>query len=142
MKRPYATLLLLFFMVFSACSGEGSFAGLDVTAYGNLKELMGLYLNRREELALTPQQVEQIKTIRDDFRHQVASQEAELRLAYAELSDLLQEDRTNLVASDVKIRQIAQKGEEIGMKYVRAVSETKKLLTPDQLEKARILMEK
>jgi len=142
MKRWHAMIVLAFAVAFSACSGQGDFAGLDVTAYGNLKEMMIYYLNRREELGLTPEQVEKIKSIRENYRKEVALQEADLKVALNDLSDLLQEDRVNVPESDEQVREVARKGEEIGMKYVRAVAEVKKLLTPAQLQKARKLMEK
>lgn len=142
MKRWHAIIVLAFSVAVPACSGQGEIAGLDVTSYGNLKEFMGYYLNRREELALTPDQIEKIKQIRESYRKDVSAQEADIKVASADLSDLLQEDRVNVAESDEQIRQIALKGQEIGMKYVRAVAEVKKLLTPSQLEKARKLMEK
>jgi division protein CdvB (Snf7/Vps24/ESCRT-III family) len=136
-------MILLTLFIFSAgCSGGGNFAGLDVTAFGNQKELIGYYLTHREELGLGPDQIEKLKTIRENYRKAAAPEEADLKVAYADLSDILDEDTMNLDKADRAINEIGQGAAAVGRKYVRAVAEAKKVLTADQLRKARLLLEK
>jgi Spy/CpxP family protein refolding chaperone len=142
MTRRYGMILLALFIFSAGCSGAGNFAGLDVTAFGNQKELIGFYLTHREELGLGPDQIEKLKTIRENYRKAAAPEQADLKVAYDGLADLLNEDRVNLEKADQRITEIGTGAAVIGRKYVRAVSDAKKALTPEQLNKARLLLGK
>jgi hypothetical protein len=142
MTRRYGMILLAFFIFSAGCSGGGNFAGLDVTAFGNQKELIGYYLTHREELGLSPDQIEKLKTIRENYRKAASPEKADLKVAYDGLADLLHEDRVNLDKADQRIDEIGKGAAEVGRKYVRAVAEAKKVLKPEQLNKARLLLEK
>jgi Spy/CpxP family protein refolding chaperone len=136
---------MIFFILFfgvAACSEGGGFAGLDVASFGNQKELIGYYIGHREELGLSPEQVEKIKSIRENYRKAVATEEVDLKTAYENLADLLRENRVDLPKADETLREIGERATAVGMKYVRAVADAKKVLNPEQLTKARALLEK
>lgn len=143
MRHGYAKMVVCAFVLIglAACTGEGGFAGLDVASFGHQKEWIRFYLNRREELRLDAVQIEALKTVRDRYRREVAPKEAEARLAYAGLADMLEEDAIDLNAAEEKVRRISAVAAEIGIKYIRAVAEAKQQLRPDQRKTARELME-
>ena len=91
------------------------------------------------ELGLSESQVRDMTAIRDGARRSAAHERADIQVAHAELRDLLQAPEIDQKAVDAKIHELGKLHEAAIRGRVEARLAARKLLTPEQLEKAREL---
>lgn len=106
---------------------------------GMMKRMMDreFFLDRVGELGLSPSQVADLKAIRADCRKDNIRNGAEVKIARLELDDLLGEDDWALAEAEKLIRRIEILEGDMKLRHLQAVKKAEKVLTADQLEKAR-----
>lgn len=93
------------------------------------------FLDRAQELGLTPDQVERLGEIRAECRKDNIHTGAELKITLLELEDLLSGEWT--VEEAEKLIRTARRLEgDIQVRHLKAVQEAHKVLTEEQLKKA------
>jgi Spy/CpxP family protein refolding chaperone len=95
-----------------------------------------LFLDRAEELGLTPDQVAKLKAIHTDCRKETIRQGAEIGVARLELSALLGESDWIPAAAEKLVRRIKTLEGDVQVRHLRALAEARKVLTPEQLRMA------
>ncbi|MFC1485885.1 Spy/CpxP family protein refolding chaperone [Candidatus Latescibacterota bacterium] len=94
------------------------------------------YLNRRDELGLTEEQVNNLQRIRLDHVEQTSEIQAELLVARTELQDLLEDEDTRIGTLEEKIRDIHNLEADLQIEQIRNRIEARNVLTPEQREQA------
>lgn len=110
---------------------------------GRGKKVRGIvtfFITHREELDLSDSQVAQLKSIREQFRKISARLNADIETAHEELSDILKEDEIKVAEAEEKIKKLCTLEGELRIEFSRAIAEGKKVLTKEQLKKAKELM--
>lgn len=105
-------------------------------------KILNFFNKHKDELELSREQVDKLKSIRNAFMRDTAKATVELRIAWEELLDLLKENKIDTPRAEAKIKHIATLGSELGINFVKAFAQQKEILTKDQLEKAKELRKK
>lgn len=95
-----------------------------------------LYLDRAEELELTPDQVARLKAIHSDCRKEHIRKGAEIRIARLELTELLSQPNWIPAAAEKLIRRIHTLKGDLQVRQLQAMTAARSILTPEQLKKA------
>jgi Spy/CpxP family protein refolding chaperone len=95
-----------------------------------------LFLDRIEELDLTPEQTAKLKAIHSDCRKEQIRKGAEIRIARLELADLLDQSNWIPAAAEKLIRKIHTLAGDLQIRQLKAVTEAGAVLTPEQRKKA------
>lgn len=101
--------------------------------------LVSFFIEHQGELGLVGEQVAALESIRETFGTETASLNEELRRAYQELSERMREDQIDVAAAGENIEQIATLRAQWGKRFVEAIAGGKRVLTSEQLQKAREL---
>lgn len=108
--------------------------------------LAGLALRHRQELALTPAQVEGLRKLGTDARRDAIKRQAEQRLAELDLRTLLTPDAADpnkpldLAKAEAKVREIERLRGDERVARLRSLEQSRQVLTPEQREKLRTLL--
>lgn len=94
------------------------------------------YLDRKDELGLTPQQVQQLRTIRRDFKKDFIRRSADLKISMIDLGTVFQGDWT-VDAAEKQLRQIQSARTDLIVQYLKARKQAEQVLTAEQLQKVR-----
>ena len=95
-----------------------------------------LFLDRVDALDLDAEQVAQLKAIRSDCRKENIRKAADVKIARLELQDLLNETDWSLKTAEPLIRQIETLEGDMLVRHLQAVSDARKVLTAEQLQRA------
>jgi len=95
-----------------------------------------LYLDRIEELKLSTDQVARLKALRSEDRRDTIRTAAELQIARLDLSDLLSGDNWSLKNAEPLVRKLQTLEGDIQVRHLKAVSDARQVLTPEQLKQA------
>jgi Spy/CpxP family protein refolding chaperone len=98
------------------------------------------YLGMKDELDLTPQQVQQLRDIRRDFRKNFIRQSADMKIAMIDMGDAFQGDWT-VEEAEKQLRQIQQSRTDLMVQYLKARKQAEQVLTAEQLQKVRGAMD-
>ncbi len=98
-----------------------------------------MYLDRAEALDLSAKQVAKLKAIRSECEKDNIRTAAEARIVRLELSDLLEGDDWSLDAVEPLIRKMEKLEGDMHLRHVRALADARKVLSAEQLKKARSL---
>lgn len=95
-----------------------------------------LFLDRVEDLGLTPEQTAKLKAVHLDCRKEQIRKGAEIRIARLELADLLDQSTWIPAAAEKLIRKIHTLAGDLQIRQLEAVTEASAVLTPEQRKKA------
>ncbi|MBI3610221.1 MAG: periplasmic heavy metal sensor [Nitrospirae bacterium] len=122
--------------------GRTAFAD-EEREYGHgQRGIVSFFIEHKEELGLTPDQVSRLKAVREGFRKTAARIGADLETAYEQFHDLMQEDEIKLAAVEAASKKIESLESERRIEFAKAIAEGKKALSKDQLKKAKELRQK
>jgi hypothetical protein len=94
------------------------------------------YLDRADELGLSPEQVNRLKAIHVECRKDNIRNAAETKIARLELSELLSGDYWMLKDAEPLVRKVQKLEGDIQVRHLQAVSDARKVLTAEQLKQA------
>ena len=95
------------------------------------------FLGMREELELTDEQVERLRSLKSDTEKQMIRAKADLEIAQTELHDLLSSEDVDRNGIDAKIDEIGRLQTEMHKAHVHATLDAEAVLTPEQRERHR-----
>ena len=107
--------------------------------------LAGLALRHQQELALTPPQVQTLRQLNTDTQREAIKREADRRLAELDLRTLMMPDPTDpdkprdLAKIEAQVREIERLRTDGRIARVRAMEQSRQVLTPEQRQKLRML---
>jgi Spy/CpxP family protein refolding chaperone len=102
--------------------------------------VISLMLRNRERLGLSDDQVKKLEQLRADFEKLSIRNDAELRVAELDLTDLLQTQSRDLTKIEAKIREIERLRADLRIERIRAIEKAKALLSADQRKKLNELL--
>ena len=106
--------------------------------HGMMRRMMDhyLFLDRVQELGLSPAQVEKLRMIRSACRKDNIRSGAEAKIAQLDLQDLLSQDDWSVEDAEKLVRKREKLEGDRLVRHLQAVAEARKVSTPDQLKKA------
>lgn len=114
----------------------------SVSILQDSRPLISLSLQYREDLKLTPAQVEKLEAARDAFARRYRREREELRNMSEDLRKSLRGDKTDLADASKRIRAIEAKRAALRLARLQAIEKGKAVLTPIQLKKLMSLLRK
>lgn len=127
----------------SGRSGMMGGAGMHSMMHGGQMGMMQhgmrhmFYLDRAEELGLSAEQVNKLKTIHAESRKDNIRNAAETKIARLELSELLANDAWTLKDAESLIRKVQTLEGDIRIRHLQAISDARKVLTAEQLKQVQ-----
>ena len=97
------------------------------------------YLEHREELSLSEQQISELESVLSAFKKAQIRAEANLRIAEVELEELLRADKVDLPEVKSKLEHMAKLRAELKFLHIKANEDAKKILTEEQRRKFETL---
>ena len=97
-------------------------------------------LRNRQQLDLSPQQVQDLEGLRDGYQRQAVRSEADIRVAEMDLQRLLKADPVDLEQVKATLQEIERLKTELRLERIRAIEQGKALLNPNQREKLQALL--
>jgi len=95
------------------------------------------YLRRKDELGLSEEQVESLKSIKDSHQREMIRKKADLELAMLDLENLLSEEDIDLSKAESLTKKIGSLRAEMRFKGIEAAVKAKRILTEEQREKLK-----
>lgn len=108
--------------------------------------LAGLALRHRQELALTPAQVDNLRKLGTDAQRDAIKRQADRRLAELDLRTLMMPDPADpnkprdLAKIETKVREIEKLRADGRVARIRSMEQSRQVLTPEQRDKLRALL--
>ena len=108
--------------------------------------LAGLALRHRQELALTPAQVDNLRKLGTDAQRDAIKRQADRRLAELDLRTMMAPDSTDpnkprdLAKIETKVREIEKLRADGRVARIRTMEQSRQVLTPEQRDKLRALL--
>jgi Spy/CpxP family protein refolding chaperone len=103
--------------------------------------LFGFVMRHRQELGLTPAQLESFQKLATDYRRDAIKRQADMKLARVDLGAMLRPDQANpgkavdMTQAEAKVREIERARGDMMLSRLRAMEQGKALLTPEQRAK-------
>ncbi|MBI2152763.1 MAG: periplasmic heavy metal sensor [Candidatus Rokubacteria bacterium] len=104
------------------------------------RPLITLMLRLKDELGLSPDQVQSLERLRADFQREAIRRDADLRIAEMDLAALLEKDPVDLGQVDAKLREVERLRVDLRLARIRAIEQGKAQLTPEQRAKLRTVL--
>lgn len=119
--------------------GAGMGKMMSAGKMGMMEQRMAhlFYLDRADELGLSADQVSKLKTLHTDCRKDNIRTAAEEKIARLDLAELLSGDDWKLKDAEALIRKVQKLEGDIQARHLQAISDARKVLTTEQLKKAR-----
>jgi len=114
--------------------------------FGGERPIISLALRYRQELGLSPVQVEGLDRLRTDFQREAIKRGADIRVAELDLRTLVRTDPADLGKpvdlgkAEAKVREIERLRAEQRLARIRAIEQGKAQLTPEQRTKLGTLL--
>lgn len=89
-------------------------------------------LQQREQLNLTPQQIQQLQALANDTRKALIRDKAEIEIAELDLKALMQAEPIDMTQVQEIVQRQESKGAEMRLARLNAIASAKGLLTPEQ----------
>ncbi len=125
----------------SAMQGHRHFGGwLRHMRHGHSRQgrsVIGVALRHRQELSLTPQQVDTLKKLGMDSRRAAIRAAADRRVAQLDLMSLRQAEPVDMGRVEAKVREIERLRADSRLAAIRTDEQAKAQLTPEQREKLK-----
>jgi len=108
--------------------------------------LAGLALRHRQELALTPAQVDNLRKLGTDAQRDAIKRQADRRLAELDLRTMMMPDPADankardLSKIESKVREIEKLRADGRVARIRTMEQSRQVLTPEQRDKLRVLL--
>jgi Spy/CpxP family protein refolding chaperone len=108
--------------------------------------LAGLALRHRQELALTPAQVDSLRKLGTDAQREAIKGQADRRLAELDLRTMMMPDAADpnkprdLAKIETKVREIEKLRADGRVARIRTMEQSRQVLTPEQRDKLRALL--
>jgi len=122
--------------------GRGGHHGMMGRGNGAERPLISLMLRNREELQLTPEQIQRLEALRSDFRKGAVKRSADLQAAELELKELLRGDPVDMVKIESQVKRIEALRGEQRLSRIKTIEEGKALLIPEQRKQLGSLAQK
>jgi Spy/CpxP family protein refolding chaperone len=116
----------------SDCPGM---TAMEPAAFGYERPWISFALAHAKELALTPDQVKGLTTLRDEFQKDGARWVQDIREGEAALANLYAQKPLDLTAIEARIKELAAKQAELRLGRVKAIEKGVALLTEEQRQK-------
>ena len=116
---------------------RGQFSGGQTPAE---RPLISIMLSHRQELGLSPAQVQDLERLRTDFQREVIKREADLRVAEMDLAALLRSDPVDVARAEAKVREEERVRADLRIGRIRTIEQGKAKLTPEQRGKLASLI--
>jgi len=104
------------------------------------RPLITLMLRHKDELGLSPDQVQSLERLRADFQREAIRRDADLRIAEMDLATLLDREPVDLGQVEAKVRETERLRADLRLARIRAIEQGKAQLTPEQRTKLRSLL--
>jgi uncharacterized protein YwqG len=104
--------------------------------------IVSFYIEHKDDLGLSADQVSRLKTVREGFRKTAARIDVDLETVFEQFHDLMQEDEIKLTEVETASKKIESLENERRIEFAKAIAEGKKVLSKDQLKKAKDLWQK
>lgn len=117
----------------SDCPGMA--AGEEPRTLGYERPWISFALAHAKDLALTPDQVKGLTTLRDEFQKDAMRWAQEIREGEAVLAKLYAQKPLDLTAIEAKIKELAAKQADLRLARVKAIDKGVALLTEEQRQK-------
>src|SRR6266511_3663853 len=89
------------------------------------RPLISIMLSHRQELGLSPAQVQELERLRADFQRQAITYDAQLRVAEMDVAAALQTDTADLARVEAKVREIERARGDMRMARIRTIEQGK-----------------
>lgn len=117
-------------------SDEGIVHGKDTLE----RPLITIMLRYHAELNLSPNQVQNLETLRDEFQREAIRYDADIRIAELELQKLLRAESVDLEQVKPKLQEIEHLKSELRFARLRTIQQGKALLSPEQQNRLEALL--
>jgi len=104
------------------------------------RPLISLMLSRRDDLNLSTEQVRSLERLRNDFEREAIRRETDIRVAEMDISALLEADAVDLKKAEARVREIERLRADLRFARIRAIEQSKELLSLEQREKLRNML--
>ena len=104
------------------------------------RPLITLMLAYRQELGLSPAQVQELDRLRADFQREAIKRDADLKVAEMDLAALLKADSADMAKVEAKAREIERLRADLRLGRICAIEQGKALLTAEQRAKLGTLL--
>ena len=94
------------------------------------------FLDRADELGLSSEQIDKLKTLQTECRRDNIRNVAELNIVRLELADLLATDNWSLQDAEKLVRKVQKMEGDIQVRHLQALNAARKILTEEQLKQA------
>ena len=92
------------------------------------------FLDRADELGLSSEQIDKLKTLQTECRRDNIRNVAELNIVRLELADLLATDNWSLQDAEKLVRKVQKMEGDIQVRHLQALNAARKILTEEQLK--------
>jgi hypothetical protein len=92
-------------------------------------------LSRKDYLRLSPEQVQKLEQLRDQYQRQSIRNDADTRILELDIAALLDQPKVDVAKVEAKIREVEKLRADLRIARVRAVEQAKALLTAEQRNK-------
>jgi hypothetical protein len=104
------------------------------------RPLITLMLNWRQDLGLTPAQVQNLERLRSDFQREATRRDADLHAAETALGTMVQAEPVDLAAVEAKLRDIEKQRADLRLARIKTIEQGKSELTAEQRAKLSTLL--
>ncbi|WP_020676573.1 Spy/CpxP family protein refolding chaperone [Geopsychrobacter electrodiphilus] len=117
-------------------AGMGKMMGAGKMGMMQQRMVHMFYLDRAEELGLSPEQVGKLKALHSECRKDNIRNAAEAKIARMDLADLLDSDNWSLKDAEPLVRKVQKLEGDIQVRHLQAISAARKVLTAEQLKQS------
>lgn len=96
---------------------------------------ISMILDRKDQLALNREQVQQLEQLRDGFDRQRIRNDADMRIVELDIATLLDGPRVDVEKVEQKIREAEKLRGDLRIARVRAIEQAKAVLTSEQRQR-------
>ena len=104
------------------------------------RPLISIMLHHRTELGLSADQVSRLETLRSDFTREAIRRGAEIRIAELDLGTLLEQEPVDMTKVEAKVREVGQLRADLRIARLRAVEQSKAVLSPEQRTRLQTML--
>ena len=104
------------------------------------RPLISIMLHHRAELGLSADQVSRLETLRSDFTREAIRRGAEIRIAELDLGTLLEQEPVDMTKVEAKVREVGQLRADLRIARLRAVEQSKAVLSPEQRTRLQTML--
>ena len=104
------------------------------------RPLISIMLSHRQELGLSPSQVQELERLRAEFQREAIKREADQRVADMDLTALLSAEPVDMLRVEAKLREVERLRTDLRLARLRTIEQGKAQLTVDQRAKLASLL--